>query len=314
MVGALLLLLILTAGVIWHLYIRSIAEKAEGQVPRVGKMHKVRGGQLHYLETGKPDGPTLVMLHGLSGQLQHFSYGIAPELEDSFRLILVDRPGCGYSRRDGAEMAPLAEQARMVWELLDDLGVKKPVLVGHSLGGALSLRMAVDRPDDVGALALLCPATQEVGPPEGAFAPLNVPNPIMRRLLAETIVVPAARKQAAETLRIIFAPEPWPEDFITRGGGALGLRPQAFVTASEDVGMMEAAMKAQVPLYKTALKAPGGVLFGAEDAMLKPDQHGAPMAEHGFDVETLDGAGHMIPITAPAACADFIRRMAAKAT
>jgi pimeloyl-ACP methyl ester carboxylesterase len=313
MVAALVLLVVLLAAIGWHLYIRSIADAAEMAVPRIGRMQRVRGGRIHHVDLGPRDAQTLVLIHGLGGQLQHFTHSLTPLLEDEYRLIVPDRPGCGYSERDSGDLAPLPDQARMMWELLDALEVKKPVLVGHSLGGALALAMALDRPADTGALALLCPATQPVGKPAKAFEGLDVPSPILRRAIAETVAVPAAKKTGAATLDAIFAPEPWPQDFPVRAGGVLGLRPKAFVTTSEDFMMMRPAMRAQAARYAAELKAPGGVLFGADDKVLSAEEHGPPMTAHGLEYETLEGRGHMIPITAPEDTADFIRRMAAKA-
>ncbi|MBL4749571.1 MAG: alpha/beta hydrolase, partial [Amylibacter sp.] len=60
------------------------------------------------------------------------------------------------------------------------------------------------------------------------------------------------------------------------------------------------------------LKASGGILYGADDCLLPPIHHGQSMIAHGLAYEVLEGRGHMIPITAPEECADFIRRMAAK--
>ncbi|MEO1689515.1 MAG: alpha/beta hydrolase, partial [Pseudomonadota bacterium] len=111
----------------------------------------------------------------------------------------------------------------------------------------------------------------------------------------------------------VFAPEPWPEDFLSHGGGALGLRPKGFITASADMTAVPGAIVPQVARYAEELKTPGGVLYGAKDHVLDPKVHGEPMAAFGLDYEALAGKGHMIPMTEPEACADFIRRMAAKA-
>ena len=58
------------------------------------------------------------------------------------------------------------------------------------------------------------------------------------------------------------------------------------------------------------LKVPGGILYGAKDAILTPSAHGAPMTQYGLTDEQIEGLGHMIPITAPDACAAFVRRIA----
>ncbi|MFD3190317.1 alpha/beta fold hydrolase [Sedimentitalea sp. HM32M-2] len=293
---------------------RSMAAQAPKLVPLVGQVHRLRDGAIHYLDLGPKDAQPLVLIHGLSGQLQHFDYGLTDLLKDEFRVIAVDRPGCGYSERADDALADPSEQARMIGELLDALGIERPVLVGHSLGGAVALAMALDRPDKTGALALLCPVTQDQSGVPEVFKGLQVRSPWMRRLLGHTIAVPLAAATKDKVLSIVFHPEPWPQDFMTRGGAALGLRPKAFVTAASDVVALQAAAARISARYDHDLTVPGGVLFGAADAILSPTAHGHTMQVHGLSCETLADRGHMIPITAPADCADFIRRMAARVT
>lgn len=291
---------------------RSMAAEAERRVPQAGALLPVTGGVVHHVEMGPRDAQPLVMIHGLSGQLQHFTYALAGLLAEDFRVIVVDRPGCGYSTRTDDTPADPAVQGRMIGEALDKLKVEKPVLVGHSLGGAVALAMAMNRPDRIGALALLCPATQHEDEVPEVFKGLLIGSSTLRRMLAATIAVPMAAAMRDRILGIVFHPEPVPDDFMIEAGGALGLRPQAFVTASEDAVALRATGQALSSRYANELRVPGGVLFGAADVILSPTVHGHMMQAHGFDFETLDGRGHMIPLTAPQACADFIRRMAGK--
>lgn len=288
----------------------ALAKNAEEMVPQAGDIRAVPGGALHYVEMGDPERPTLVMIHGLSAQMQHFSYAMTDLLKDDFRIILVDRPGCGYSRRDGAEQAELMTQGRMIWSLLDQLDVSDPVLVGHSLGGAVSLAMALERPEQTRALALLAPLTHPNPAPSSAFAGLNIPNTVLRKLLARTWAIPMARFKAVETLDEVFRPDPWPEDFVIRAGAGLGLRPKSFLTAVEDFFAAD-RIATLSNRYATDLKTPGGVLFGAGDALLDPELHGQSMERFGLQVAQLPDRGHMIPITAPHDCAEFVRNMAA---
>ena len=260
---------------------------------------------------------TLMVRAGLTGLFcAAFAFGIdwlTDMLAQDYRLIVVDRPGCGYSERDGDAQAAPAEQARMIWALLDKLGVSQPVLVGHSLGGAVSLEMAVARTGAAGALALLAPATHPIDAPADAFKGLDIRLPLLRRIVAHTVAVPLAKKTADKVLTQIFAPEPYPDDFVIRGGGALGLRPRAFIATSGDFLAAGPGLEALSPRYAQHLRTPGGILFGAGDAVIPPEKQGRPMEEFGLRLETLPGRGHMLPITAPAECADFIRRMAALA-
>lgn len=307
------LILCLVVGLVLLAFMRTrgMAREAERLVPQAGQVQPVRGGSVHFVDLGPKDAPPLVMIHGLSGQLQHFTYALSDLLAGEFRVIAVDRPGCGYSERSDAALAAPGEQGRMIGEALDALGVSDPVLVGHSLGGAVALAMAMDRPDKTRALALLCPATQPQNEVPEVFRGLMVRTAWLRQAIGATIAVPMAAATKDKVLAMVFHPEPAPGDFMIRAGAALGLRPSGFTTASEDAVSLLETGAAQAARYAAELRVPGGVLFGAADAILSPAAHGHTMAAHGLVCETLDGRGHMIPMTAPEDCADFIRRMTA---
>lgn len=315
MLTILIILFLLIAGPLAAAVLRSraLGREAERLVPQAGEIQPVPGGTIHFVDLGPRDAPVVVLIHGLSGQLQHFTYGVADLLTDDFRVIALDRPGCGYSTRDSDKGAALSQQAQMIWAFLDKLEVDRPVLVGHSLGGAVALAMALERPDQAHALALIAPLTHEQGEESAAFKGLAVASPLKRRMIAHTIAVPMAQRSAAAVLAQVFSPEPCPEDFLVRGGGALGLRPKAFIAASADFMAANTGIAAQQARYATALKTPGGVLFGAADSLLSPARHGAAMERYGLKCEQVAGGGHMLPITVPEICAAFIRRMAAKA-
>ena len=304
------LLLLLGAAWLWTL---ALARRAEMVVPRTGRLRRVRAGAIHFVEKGPKDAPPIVLIHGISAQLQHFTYAIADLLADEFRVIAIDRPGCGYSERERDEDAALAEQARMIGAFLDAEEIVSPVIVGHSLGGAVALAIALDRPMQTGALALLAPATHVQAEIDPVFKGLEVRTSFMRRFLGNTIAVPMARLTADKVLAHAFAPEVPVEDFMRRAGGALGLRPKAYVSGCCDLVMLEQAMPRQVARYGE-LGVPGGVLYGSDDALLSPRVHGRPMEAFGLSYEELPGKGHMLPITAPQECADFIRRIAKPAS
>lgn len=307
--GALgLIILFLLTFFLWTMVVAASAKRA---VPKTGKTLVVQGNEIHYLDKGPRDAPVLVFIHGLTGNLCNFSDSLISELSRDFRVINLDRPGSGYSKRVSDDAATLPAQAHIIGEFLDHLGVNNPVLVGHSLGGAVALAMALERPGKSGALALLCPLTQMMDKPPDVFEILTIKPKILRLLLGYTLAGPVSKLTLGSSLAQVFAPEPVPADFPTRGGALLGVRPVTFFGAGADLNGLQMSLPDQVARYAADLETPGGILYGADDKLLDPDIHGREMQAHGLFFEELPGRGHMIPATAPEACATFIRRIAA---
>jgi len=298
------IIIVLAIGSIWT---RALAYTSGRSVPKRGASLSVRGGEMHYVDKGTPRKGTLVLIHGIAGQLQHFTYAMLDLLKHDYRVIVVDRPGCGYSTVSHGDGASLADQARMIDELLGQLGVEKAVLVGHSLGGAVALRMSLDFSDRVAGLALLCPLTQPQSEVPNALKGLQVRASWLRHLLGNTIAIPLGKITANKMLAEAFAPEHCPEDFMIRAGAVLGLRPRAFVAACSDMMAVHMEMPEQAARYAGELVVPGGILYGADDVLLSPTQHGETMGAYNLAMKTLPGRGHMIPLTAPQECAEFVR-------
>ena len=148
-----------------------LALYARSRVPAVGRFVTVDGVRLHYVDEGS--GPAVLMIHGLSSQLQTYTYAMADLLRPRYRLIMVDRPGSGYSQ--AAASATLEAQAALMSGLLRALGVDRALVVGHSLGGGVALAMTLDHPERVAGLVLLAPVTQPQQGVPGALARFSHP-------------------------------------------------------------------------------------------------------------------------------------------
>ena len=112
------------------------------------------------------------------------------KLSGDYRLVALDRPGSGYSVRAPGAGAGLGEQARIVVRLIERLGLERPLLVGHSLGGTVALAVAIEHPQAICGLALLAPYTHYSGEVAPAFAPLHIAQPWKRWLISQTTAIP----------------------------------------------------------------------------------------------------------------------------
>ncbi len=286
----------------------TVAKRIEKALPPSGRFIQVGDCRLHYVADGA--GPPIVMIHGLAGQLLNFpKAGFAPLYRD-YRVVAVDRPGSGYSTRPAGASATLSAQAGTVAAFIKALGLDRPLIVGHSFGGAVALALALDHPDCVGGLALVAPATQPTYAVPKLFRGLAVRTPLARRIVAWTLAIPSAMRSRATTMPILFGPEEMPADFPTAAGGMLGLRPSSYYAGSTDMVAMNDDFPGYVARYGS-IKVPVGVLYGRGDRVLDHVKHGLAMrsAIPGLTLELVDG-GHMLPVTVPDQVVGFIRRMA----
>jgi pimeloyl-ACP methyl ester carboxylesterase len=297
---------LLLAAAVLVLFTWTTARKVESAVPARGRMVAVPGAILHVHEQGS--GPAILMLHGLAGQMGHYTYGVAGQLAGQFRVVVVDRPGSGYSIRTAA--ADLSTQATAIAALIDKMQLGRPIVVGHSLGGALALTLALEHPERVAGLALVAPLTHLPAGVPKAFEGLAVRSPAMRRLLAWTLATPASIKGSPAVLAQVFGPESVPRDFPTLGGGLLSLRPSAYLSASSDLQALPLTLPALQESYHR-LRLPVSVLYGRDDRILDWKANGQALVDKvaGARLHLVDG-GHMLPLTQPALTADFIREAA----
>jgi pimeloyl-ACP methyl ester carboxylesterase len=273
---------------------------------------EIDGQRLHYIDT-RGTGPAIVMIHGLGGTLWNYTYALVDKLSGEFRVIAVDRPGSGYSVRADDAPAKLSAQADTLAKFMRALGLKQPLLVGHSLGGALSLAIALNHPDCAGALALIAPLTHAQDDVPEPFQGLVVYSPALRKIIAWTLAVPMAIRRAPELLKIVFGPDAVPADYPTRGGGLLGLRPKSFYNTSSDLVVVNDDLPGMMTRYG-GLTIPLAMLFAKGDRILDYRRQGEAMKQKcpALDLVLLDQHGHMLPVTAPDRTADLIRRLAAR--
>ena len=109
-------------------------------------MPKVRlrsGIQIHYQQIGQ--GPDLVMIHGLTGNMAVWHLQIIPMLWDHFRILTYDLRGHGYSEAPRSGYSP-DDMVADLHDLLDALEIDRPSLVGHSFGADIALYFALAHP------------------------------------------------------------------------------------------------------------------------------------------------------------------------
>lgn len=276
----------------------------EALCPPQGRMLSVAGGKLHVLRLNtRAKGVPMVMIHGLLGQIGNFTYALAQRLNRP--LILVDRPGSGYSpaRRDNS----ITAQARVILALLDKLNLTKVEIVGHSLGGAMAMEMLRLSPERITRLRLIAPALFAEAPPYDVVAPVL---PLLKTglSLASYFTAPAMPVLYPLHARGIFLPDVPPVGFGRYGGGWLAMRDHNLRAAFADIQALWSHFPVLEDSY-AALDRPVDLLLGGRDVLIRPHQHGERLAAMHPDlvrVTTVADAGHMVLATHPDEAARFL--------
>ena len=128
--------------------------QAETENPPLGRFVEVDGVRLHYVEKGA--GEPLVLLHGNGSLFQDFANsGLVNMAARNYRVITIERPGYGYSERPRDRIWTPEAQAALLAKAFDRLGLKRPIVVGHSWGALVAIALGLDHPEHVKSLVLL---------------------------------------------------------------------------------------------------------------------------------------------------------------
>jgi len=269
--------------------------------PAQGRMIEVAGAKLHVLDIGPRDAdrPTVVMIHGASSNLEAMRGPLGDTLAQDRRVILIDRPGHGWSTRARLEDSTPAIQGGMIDEALEKLGVGSAIFVVHSWSGALGARIALDYPRRVAGLVMLAPVAY---PWRGGVGWYNraVAMPVIGPLLAYTITLPLGILLAGPGARGVFLPQIMPQNFVADTATPLLLRPREFLANARDLVTLKAAVDEQAPRYGE-IKTPVVVISGDVDKTVTTSIHSRPFASAVNDAKliVLPEVGHMIQYAAP---------------
>jgi pimeloyl-ACP methyl ester carboxylesterase len=281
--------------------------------PAAGKIIDVAGARIHVVDIGPRDGnvPPVVMIHGASSNLETMRLPVGDMLAKSHRVVLIDRPGHGWSIRDRLSDSTPRVQARMIEEALGKLGVTGAVLVVHSWAGSLGSLMALNYPERIAGLVMLAPVAYPWPGGVGTYNKL-VALPVIGPLLAYTITLPLGLALVRSVTRGAFLPQVMPLDYVRAAAISLVLRPREFLANARDLVTLKAAVAEQAPRY-AAINVSTVVIHGDADETVSLDIHSRPFATAAPDTKliVLAGAGHMVQNATPDLVVREIEQMTA---
>lgn len=304
----------LAGGTAWTLARAARAEAGwEARHPPLGERVAVEGRRIHVRVTGRAAGsaPDLVLIHGANGHLRDFAPALTRPLEAEFRVLAVDRPGLGWSGTRGRADDDPREQARILRRALAGFGLHRPIVLGHSYGGAVALAWALDDPGTA-ALVILAGTTH---PWPGDFAPWYRAYGGPLGWPARTAIAAFARdRQARRLIRAVFAPDPVPDGYLEAFGPGLSMRRAVQAASTRQVCTLKGYL-ARMSRDYPALTLPIEAVHGTADGIVWPRIHAERLARDvaSARLTLLEGVGHMPHHARPQAVLAAIRRAAARA-
>lgn len=249
--------------------------------------------KLYYRREG--NGPVLVLLHGFpaTGSLWD---EIPAKLSDRFTLIIPDLPGTGNSELEG-EVTTLTEVAESIKAALDDTGIDKAVIAGHSMGGYVALAFAQAYPATIAGVALV-------------HSTAAADDPAKKDLRKKTIEL--IRKGGKDSFVRSFVPTLFSSEFRNANPGRIEAQiaesstmPEATMIAFY-TAMME--RKDSQDFIKTA-DTPVQWIIGADDSIIPAEKvmQQACLSDVNF-IHLYEGVGHMSMIEGPVRLASDLEK------
>ena len=289
------------------------ARSAEVEHPPIGTLIDVDGVQVHYTDTGG-DGDAIVLLHGNGSLVQDFACsGLIERLSATHRVIAFDRPGYGYTARPDDREWTAEAQATLIAAAARELGVERPVVVGHSWGTLAALAWALQAPGEVEALVLLSGYYYPTLRPDAIS--LNIADvPLLGQIFTSAVAPLQARITGPLGLKLIFSPAEVPQRFMDDMPFGLMVRPLQVRASAEDGAQMPANAKRLAERY-SELDLPIVAMWGDSDKLvMQDDQSVRLIAELPTASGTVTtGVGHMIHHSDPTGVAAAIRLVARRA-
>ncbi|WP_084396375.1 alpha/beta fold hydrolase [Henriciella aquimarina] len=283
--------------------------RAETRWPPVGETVEVNGAPVQVIEAGE-SGPVVLMIHGASANAREFTFTLAPRLEETHRILMPSRPGHGYSGRPNAADRLAVQAAQMAGALRKLAPGEKAVVVGHSYGGSVALRVALDHPELVKGLVLLAPTTHDWGGGGVAWYNQFAAPPVVGPLFSQLAPI-AGPSQVKSGIDGVFDPNDAPENYYEKAGLGLLFRPPAFRANAEDVNALRDELAAQQERYPE-IEVPVILFSGAQDTVINPTLHAGKIKHQiaDFTLVPLADSGHMPHHDHGAEVADAIRKLA----
>lgn len=254
------------------------------------KTVQTRHVPVRYFEGGA--GPDLVYLHGAGGVTAEDPFLAALAAKHHVYAPLI--PGYGDSE-EAPTIRDMLDFTLHTWDVIEALGLKDPILVGHSMGGMIAAEMAAVAPNDVSRLALICPAGlwDDDHPIADIFSllPFEMPQILFHDAVAGAAMLTAGRN--VEDPNFL-------QTYLVNNARQLGMAGRILFPIPER-GLVDR-------LYR--IKAKTVIVWGDSDRLTPPFYaHGFKKGIAGSELVSIPEAGHMVIVEKTPAVVEAIGRL-----
>jgi len=230
------------------------------------------GAQMHYITLGPlaPAQPMrdVVLIHGFMDSAYNWKINMRA-LAQNHRVWALDLPGFGFSSRLTERVYTFKNFARWVRDFMNAVEIQRPSIVGHSMGGAITLQLANDYPQRVDKIILLNPAAYLWIPASVRFA---ARIPWLPRAIAG-IAINSKRVHSA-IWRMAVGASPFDANEVARRSRHLRVKG----TLDALIALAASPRETDLPRALHRIAAPALVVWGEEDLVL-PKEHGERLAQ-----------------------------------
>jgi pimeloyl-ACP methyl ester carboxylesterase len=247
---------------------KSVAELSPRWAPTPSKFLAVNGMQIHYRDEGpRDDSVPLLLIHGTSSSL-HSWQGWTDSLRATHRIIRFDLPGFGLTGPDPDSDYSIANYVRVTRAVLDSLHVRRVIVAGNSLGGAVAAALALDDTGRVAKLVLVDAAgypNRSTSVPIGfRIARMPILNRIVQFVLPRSVVENSVRNVFGDPSKVTPELVDRYYDLTLRRGNRAAVVERFRMQNSSD----------SMATRFASIRVPTLIMWGAKDGLISPDNAG----------------------------------------
>lgn len=255
----------------------------------------VTGGNINYVEMNSESQKKelILLIHGISANWRDWKASMLGEISRlGYRTIAIDRPGMGNSIRS-LRTITLQDQASLITESIRAISSKPLIIIGHSYGGSLGLRMTITNPKDIKGLLLLSAPTH---PWSGGLGLLydTLGLPFLTSIGASLVSLFKPKVLVDSTLRDVFHPQSVPSDYKQLLNVNLTLRKESLEWIIKDAKELKFSLAQMSTTYKE-INTPVEIIHGIKDKIVPFELHAKQLNEQipSSNLIQLDEIGHM---------------------